>query len=154
MRSPAPWAGELRADVDPLNNTNFETGNLFGVWVAQGLTDPSHNYPYLLQGGLGMPDRDYYVSANAAHGRSAQAVPGPHRRNVQAGGLRGSASARAARVFALETKMAQVHATRVESEDVHAAVSWNRERTRGQSPRARLAGAARRGRTRRTRPSS
>jgi putative endopeptidase len=24
----------LRADVDPLNNTNFETENLFGVWIA------------------------------------------------------------------------------------------------------------------------
>src|ERR1700683_5801832 len=52
----------LRADVDALNDTNFETGNLFGVWITQGLTDPSHSYPYLLQGGLGMPDRDYYVS--------------------------------------------------------------------------------------------
>src|SRR5436190_8883509 len=54
--------GHLRADVDPLNNTNFETDNLFGVWISQGLTDPEHNVPYLLQGGLGMPDRDYYLS--------------------------------------------------------------------------------------------
>jgi putative endopeptidase len=30
--------GQIRADVDPLNNTNFETSNLFGVWVTQGLT--------------------------------------------------------------------------------------------------------------------
>jgi putative endopeptidase len=37
--------GQLRADVDPLNNTNFETGNLFGIWIAQGLSDPSHNFP-------------------------------------------------------------------------------------------------------------
>ena len=89
MLSPACWAAQLRADVDPLNNTNFETGNLFGVWVAQGLTDPSHNFPYLLQGGLGMPDRDYYLSTDRAHGRAAQAVPGAHRGDVQAGGLRG-----------------------------------------------------------------
>jgi predicted metalloendopeptidase len=54
--------GQFRADVDPLNDTNFETGNLLGVWVTQGLTDPSHSFPYLLQGGLGMPDRDYYLS--------------------------------------------------------------------------------------------
>src|SRR5262245_36206521 len=33
----------IRADVDPLNNTNFETENLFGVWVTQGLTDPSRS---------------------------------------------------------------------------------------------------------------
>lgn len=54
--------GQLRADVDPLNNTNFGTENLFGVWVSQGLMDPSRSFPYLLQGGLGMPDRDYYLS--------------------------------------------------------------------------------------------
>jgi putative endopeptidase len=117
---------QLRADVDPLNNTNFETGNLFGVWFAQGLTEPSHNYPYLLQGGLGMPDRDYYLSTT------------PHmvelRKQYQAhiaamftlAGFK-DPSARAGRVFALETKMAQVHATRVESEDVNSAVAWKRE---------------------------
>lgn len=33
--------GQLRADVDPLNATNFQTGNLFGVFVTQGLT-PGH----------------------------------------------------------------------------------------------------------------
>jgi putative endopeptidase len=117
--------GQLRADVDALNSTNFETGNLFGVWITQGLEDPSRSYPYLLQGGLGMPDRDYYVSPSPqmvelrkqylAHIEAMFKVAGfndPH--------------GRAARVFALETAMAKVHATRVESEDVHSAVSWNR----------------------------
>ena len=42
--------------------------------------------------------------------------------------------ARAARVFALESKMAQVHATRVESEDVHGAVAWNRGELAGKAP--------------------
>jgi predicted metalloendopeptidase len=125
--------GRLRADVDVLNNTNLETENLFGVWVTQGLTDASHSYPYLLQGGLGMPDRDYYVS------------PAPHmaelRKEYQAHvavmfqlvGL-SDAAGRAARVFALETKMAGVHATRVESEDVHGAVSWKREELEAKAP--------------------
>ena len=31
----------LRADVDPLNNTNFHTTNLFGLWVAPGFDDPA-----------------------------------------------------------------------------------------------------------------
>ena len=52
----------LRADVDALNNTNFFTENLFGLWVAGGLNDPAHNMPYLMQGGLGMPDRAYYLT--------------------------------------------------------------------------------------------
>ena len=41
----------LRADVDPLNATNFYTDHLFGIWVSQSLTDPHHSVPYLLQGG-------------------------------------------------------------------------------------------------------
>ena len=45
----------LRADVDPLNNTNFNTENLFGIWVAPGFSDSDHYTPYLLQGGLGIP---------------------------------------------------------------------------------------------------
>ena len=66
----------LRADVDVLNNTNFYTENLLGLWVAQDLDDPTHYSPFLLQGGLGMPDRSYYVDSSAAHGRDPRQVPG------------------------------------------------------------------------------
>jgi len=52
----------MRADVDALNNTNFHTPNLFGLWVAPGFNDPEHYAAYLLQGGLGLPDREYYLS--------------------------------------------------------------------------------------------
>src|SRR5207244_2431639 len=52
----------LRADVDILNNTNLHTPNLLGLWVAADLDDPTHYIPFLVQGGLGMPDRDYYLS--------------------------------------------------------------------------------------------
>jgi putative endopeptidase len=48
----------LRADVDD----TFHTANLFGLWVAPGFNDPEHYAAYLLQGGLEMPDRDYYLS--------------------------------------------------------------------------------------------
>ena len=53
--------GTLRADVDIFNNTNLHTGNLFGLWVAQDLDDPRQYSPFLVQGGLGMPDREYYL---------------------------------------------------------------------------------------------
>ena len=56
----------LRADVDPLNATDYHTSNLFGLFVAQGLEDPEHNTAYLLQGGLSMPDREYYLSDDKA----------------------------------------------------------------------------------------
>jgi len=124
---------QLRADVDPLNNTNFETGNLFGVWITQGLTDPSHSYPYLLQGGLGMPDRDYYLSAAPQMAALRKAYQAHIAAMFKLAGL-GNPAERAGRVFALETKMARVHATRVESEDVHRAVSWQRGELAAKAP--------------------
>jgi endothelin-converting enzyme/putative endopeptidase len=53
----------LRADVDGLND-DFHTANLFGLWVAPGFNDPEHYAAYLLQGGLEMPDREYYLSGS------------------------------------------------------------------------------------------
>ena len=116
---------ELRADTDALNSTNFETSNLFGVWVTQGLTDPNHTFPYLMQGGLGLPDRDYYLSDSPQMTK----LRGEYRAHIEVmfklAGFSDPAK-RAARVFALETAMAHVHATRVESEDVHTPNSWSR----------------------------
>ncbi|HWS70002.1 MAG TPA: M13 family metallopeptidase N-terminal domain-containing protein [Steroidobacteraceae bacterium] len=57
--------GTLRADVDVLNSTHVYTGNLFGLWVAQDLDHPDRYVPFLLQGGLGMPDRSYYLDPSA-----------------------------------------------------------------------------------------
>jgi predicted metalloendopeptidase len=125
--------GQLRADVDALNSTNFQTLNLFGVWITQGLTDPSHSFPYLLQGGLGMPDRDYYLSSSPSMTDLRKQYQAHVAAMFTLAGFDG-ATARAARVFALETKMAQVHATRVESEDVHMAISWRRDELAAKAP--------------------
>jgi len=51
----------LRVDVNP-DESFFHTPNLFGLWVGPGFNDPKHYAAYLLQGGLGMPDREYYVT--------------------------------------------------------------------------------------------
>jgi predicted metalloendopeptidase len=123
----------LRADVDPLNGTNFWTERLFGIWVSQGLADPSKNYPYLLQGGLGMPDRDYYVSTSAEMAKVRDA----YRAHVEAVfRLAGIAepAAHAARMMALETKIAKAHATRTESGNVRLAETWTRDQLRGRAP--------------------
>jgi putative endopeptidase len=61
----------LRADVDALNNTHFHTPNLFGLWVAPGFNDSEHYAAYLLQGGIELPDREYYLS-DAASMRDAR----------------------------------------------------------------------------------
>ena len=117
--------GRLHADVDALNDTNFETGNLFGVWVTQGLEDPTRSYPYLLQGGLGLPDRDYYLSASPQMAELRKQYLAHIEAMFKLAGFH-DPHASAARVFALETEMAKVHATRVESEDVRTPQSWNR----------------------------
>ena len=115
----------LRADVDPLNATNFQTEHLFGVFVSQGLNDPSHNVPYLLQGGLGLPDRDYYISASPQMAELRTKYQAYIKTMLDLAKVP-DAAAKAARVFALETKMAHAHATRVESADVKTAAVWTR----------------------------
>jgi putative endopeptidase len=57
----------LRTDVDALNCGCFHTPNLFGLWVAPGFNDPEHYTAYLLQGGLEMPDREYYLSESESN---------------------------------------------------------------------------------------
>ena len=123
----------LRADVDPLNNTSFSTSNILGVWVTQGINDPARSYPYLLQGGLGMPDRDYYLSANPHMVELRKQYQTHMAAMFKLAGF-SDPEGRAARVFALETKIAGVHATRTESEEVRSAVSWKREELAAKAP--------------------
>ena len=66
----------LRADTDALNNTNFHTANLFGLWVAPGFGDPDHYAPYLMQGGLTLPSRDYYRRRSAGQQERRYGVAG------------------------------------------------------------------------------
>jgi predicted metalloendopeptidase len=110
----------LRADVDPLNATNFSTTHLFGLWVAQGFHDETTYTAYLLQGGLGLPDRDYYLSTTprmrALRDKYLSYITGLL---AQAGFDQAAQRARA--VLALETAMARSHATRDDSFDVHKA---------------------------------
>jgi predicted metalloendopeptidase len=107
----------LRADVDVLNATNFYTENLFGLWVAQDLDDPARYLPFLLQGGLGMPDRDYYVNPSQKMA-DIRAKYQAHIAAVLELAHLPDPAASAARIFALEHKIAAVHSTRAESVDV------------------------------------
>lgn len=112
--------GRLRADVDPLNATVMWTENLFGLWVTQALTQPDRTVPYLLQGGLGIPDREYYVSDQPEMAAIRSAYQKYIRDLMNLAGMSDSAG-RADRIMALEKKMALVHADRVTSQDVHKA---------------------------------
>ncbi len=110
----------LRADVDVLNATNLYTDNLFGLWVAQDLNDPSRYSPFLLQGGLGLPDRDYYVDQSLRMEEIRKRYLGHIVAMLKLSGMvtGDDADARGARIFDLERRIAEVHASRVDSEDV------------------------------------
>ena len=110
----------LRADVDPLNATAMWTENLFGVWVTQALSEPERTVPYLLQGGLGMPDREYYVSDKPEMAKLRTTYQKYIADLLKLAGMSDFVG-RAERITALEKKMAVVHADIVTSEDVHKA---------------------------------
>ncbi|GGA37961.1 M13 family metallopeptidase [Dyella nitratireducens] len=117
--------GEERADVDPINATNFHTENLFGLFVAQGLEDPAHNMPYLMQGGLAMPSRDYYLSQDAEM-VAARAKYHSYVTSLLKLAVTPDAEAEAKAIIALETKMAHAQETLLDSEDIHKAQHvWN-----------------------------
>jgi len=116
----------LRADVDIFNATNLYTPNLLGLWVAQDLDDPTHYSPFLVQGGIVMPDRSYYLDSSSA----IAAVREQYRPHVAAmlklAGLP-DPDAKAAAILQLETRMARVHWSREASEDVEKGNNhWTR----------------------------
>jgi putative endopeptidase len=109
--------GTLRADVDVLNSTNVYTDNLFGLWIAQDLDHPDRYAPFLLQGGLGMPDRSYYLDPAAAMGEIRAKYLTHIAAMLTLVGV-SDAAARAARIVDLEHQIAAVHSSREATVDV------------------------------------
>lgn len=107
---------QTRADVDPLNATDFGTENLFGIFVTQGLATPGEVIPYVLQGGLGLPEREYYLSADPKMATIRTQYQAYITKLLTAAG-QADAAAKAKRIYDLEVKIAKAHATREASED-------------------------------------
>ena len=110
----------LRADVDALNNTNFHTPNLFGLWVAPGFNDPDHYTPYLMQGGLELPDREYYLGTSR-HLQEVREKYLPHVAAMLKLAGFDDVDARAKRIFDLEHSIAEKHISLAENDDIHKA---------------------------------
>lgn len=122
----AALGANLRADVDPLNATDFFTENLFGIFVTQGLATPGEVLPYFLQGGLGLPEREYYLSDDPKMVELRSAYRAYIETLLTDAGI-SDAAARAERIFALEHKIAAAHASREDSEDfTKASGVWSR----------------------------
>lgn len=120
-KSLAAYLGaELRADVDALNSGDIHTDRLFGLYVDGDLNDPSKNAGYLMQGGLGMPDRGDYLD----EGKDAAARRDKYLAHLEALFTLAKIAepkAKAKAAFALERRIAEVHVSRVDAGNVSTA---------------------------------
>jgi putative endopeptidase len=124
----------LRADVDALNNTNYHTPNLFGLWVAPGFDDPDRYIPYLLQGGLDMPDREYYLSDSEQMRKTREQYKAHVANMLKLAGF-SEPEARAGRIVELEHAIAEVHRSLADSQDIHKANNkWTQADFRAKAP--------------------
>jgi predicted metalloendopeptidase len=141
----AAIGGTLRADTDPLNATNFQTQNLFGIFVTQGLATPGEQLPYIMQGGIGLPERDYYLSSDPKMAGTRAKYRTYIATILQNAGYPDPEGA-AARIMDLETKIATAHEPREQSEDfANGAQVWTRQQLEQKAPGidwAALLGAA------------
>jgi len=135
----------LRADTDPLNATNFQTQDLFGIFVTQGLATPGEQLPYLMQGGIGLPDAQYYLAADPKMSDIRNKYKAYIQTILQDANYPDAAGA-AGRIMDLETKIAKAHETREQSEDFkQGAQVWTRPQLEQKAPGidwAALLGAA------------
>ncbi len=107
----------MRADVAAFNATDLYTDNIFGLWAQPAFDAPETYAPYLIQGGLGMPDRAYYLNNDDTSKRVRAAYVTHMAAMLKLAGV-ADAPAKAVRVMALETKIAEAHASREDSDDV------------------------------------
>ena len=117
LKSLSAYLGStLRADVDVMNNTKYATDNLFGLWVAADFDKPTIYSPFLLQGGLSLPNREFYLADNP---RMAAIRDGfeAHIANVLTLAGIAEPKAKSERIFDLENKIAHVHASVVDTSD-------------------------------------
>ena len=115
-----------RADVDPLNWGVFDAGSLLGLSVEPSIHGEKTYVAFLVQGGLGLPDREQYLGSDprlaALRAKYAAYVSG-----LLAFAGVDEPDRRAAAVLALETAIARSHAPRAASANDHNADSvWTR----------------------------
>ena len=134
-RSLAQFLGTtLRADVDVLNATELHTSNFLGLWVAQDLDNPGRYCPFLLQGGLDMPDRDYYLDKGEKMAEVRRQFAKHVARMLELAGFSKSAE-RARSIVAFETAIAGVHLSRADSEEVRKGNNhWSRKEFEQRAP--------------------
>jgi putative endopeptidase len=120
-----PWLNQIKAakaktDLPALYAQADRNGVRvpFGEYVGQDDKEPEIYALSLFQGGLGMPDRDYYLSKDAKLVETKTAYL-KHLTNLLTLAGEPNAAARAAAILAFETRIAQVSWTRIDSRDAN-----------------------------------
>jgi predicted metalloendopeptidase len=104
----------LNTEVDGLT---ANADHVFGVWVNQGFADSEHYVFHLLQGGLGMPDRDAYVDPSQKMAELRAQYQAHIAAILRLAGVADSET-KAARILSLEIRIAQSHAPDADAADV------------------------------------
>jgi predicted metalloendopeptidase len=89
----------------------------YGIGVAQDAKESTKYATYIRQGGLGLPDRDYYLKMDDARMAGIKAKYEQHVTNMLALAGDKDAAAKAKAIVAFETELAKVQWTRVELRD-------------------------------------
>ena len=104
----------LNTEVDGLtSNADY----IFGVWVNQGFEDSQRCLFHLWQGGLGMPDRDAYLDPAPKMAELRARYQAHIAAILKLAGIADSET-KAARILALEVRIAQAHAPDSDAADV------------------------------------
>ena len=78
----------MRADVDPMGFGVYKSAGVLGLSVEQSIHGEKTNTAFLVQGGLGLPDREDYLSADPGEGGASSAVSRIHPDDAHARWLR------------------------------------------------------------------
>nr|WP_317630819.1 M13 family metallopeptidase [uncultured Flavobacterium sp.] len=108
-------------DVVNLQKELIATGNslgYYGIYVSSDAKDSNKNVIYVSPGSIGLPDRDYYVSQDADSKEKREKYVAHVSRMLQFLEVpKAEADKQAAKVLALETKMAEARLDRVARRD-------------------------------------
>ncbi|MEQ1784547.1 MAG: M13 family metallopeptidase, partial [Hyphomonadaceae bacterium] len=120
------FGSTLRAECDVMNNTQLTTDRLFCLWIAADFDKPDTYSPFLMQGGLSLPDRDYYL-ADTPRMTSVRDAFKTHIETVLTLAGVADAKPKAQRIFDLETRIAGVHASVDDTSDpAKGNTHWSR----------------------------
>ena len=104
----------LNAEVDGLT---ANADHIFGLLVNQGFEDADHNVAHLLQGGLGLPDRDQYLDPSPKMAELRVQYQAHIAGVLKLGGV-ADAETKASRILSLEIRIAQAFAPDADAADV------------------------------------